>query len=415
MSDYERAVIDSCLANKRNIPLIVGELQPEDFESAVCSKAFTAINNLFDNSKPITQVTLCDNDSSIPADLFGESYIEGENLEYYISKVKEQGKRKRLKRAIAQCSNIVESQEIETDEAIHLIQDTILGNLNTYKEKDKDIEEIADTILKQYKERKKKRLAGEDIIALPTGIDKLDNVIGGLQPSTLTVIGGRQGHGKSTLAMDFFHKLTFEGHPSLYISLEQAAAEIFLYLIQKYTTYSPLNIKLGDLKSEEEHILKQAVDKLKKRPIFINDQSRKLSDLITTIRTHHITDGIEVVVIDYLQLIENPHKKEPRHIEVAGISRSLKQLTMNLNISIIALSQLNKEPEGRPSKKIYLSDTRESEAITQDADYVIFLNRPSIYGDDEKDYISLAKNRYGTTVNKIHLNYDSKYNTYREV
>ncbi|MCK5185896.1 MAG: DnaB-like helicase C-terminal domain-containing protein, partial [Deltaproteobacteria bacterium] len=168
-------------------------------------------------------------------------------------------------------------------------------------------------------------------------------------------------------------------------------------------------------KSEEEVILKQAVDKLKKRPIFINDQSRKLSDLITTIRTHHITDGIEVMVIDYLQLIENPHKREPRHIEVAGISRSLKQLTMNLNISIVALSQLNKEPEGRPSKKIYLSDTRESEAITQDADYVIFLNRPSIYGDDEKDYISLAKNRYGTTVNKIHLNYDSKYNTYREV
>ncbi|MCK5513499.1 MAG: AAA family ATPase, partial [Deltaproteobacteria bacterium] len=336
MSDYERAVIDSCLANKKNIPLIVGELQPEDFESAVCNKAFTAINNLFNNSKPITQVTLSDNDSSIPADLFGESYIEGENLEYYISKVKEQGKRKRLKRALAQCSSIVESQEIETDEAIHLIQDTILGNLNTYnKEKDKDIEEIADTILKQYKERKKKRLAGEDIIALPTGIDKLDNVIGGLQPSTLTVIGGRQGHGKSTLAMDFFHKLTLEGHPSLYISLEQAAAEIFLYLIQKYTTYSPLNIKLGNLKSEEEVILKQAVDKLKKRPIFINDQSRKLSDLITTIRTHHITAGIEVVVIDYLQLIENPHKKEPRHIEVAGISRSLKQLAMNLNITII--------------------------------------------------------------------------------
>jgi replicative DNA helicase len=120
------------------------------------------------------------------------------------------------------------------------------------------------------------------------------------------------------------------------------------------------------------------------------------------------------VIIDYLQLIENPKKKEPRHVEVAGISRTLNRLAMELNISIIGLSQLNKEPENRASKKIYLSDTRESEAITQDADYVIFLYRPQIYGDREEDYISLAKNRHGQTIEKINLRWNADYNRYED-
>ena len=176
-----------------------------------------------------------------------------------------------------------------------------------------------------------------------------------------------------------------------------------------------MNIKLGNLSEGDEALLRQAIEKFKKFPLFINDRARTLSDIVTTIRTLHLTESIEVVIIDYLQLIENPRKGEPRHIEVAGISRTLKQLTMQLNISIIALSQLNKEPEGRTNKKIYLSDTRESEAITQDADYVIFLYRPSIYWDDERDYISLAKNRHGTMIDKIHLNYNQPYNRYEEV
>lgn len=201
-------------------------------------------------------------------------------------------------------------------------------------------------------------------------------------------------------------------HPVLYITLEQRKIEIFLYLIQKYTTFKPLDIKMGNLKPEDEPLLRQAVEKFKKLPLFINDKARTLSDIVTIIRTLHLTEGIEVVIIDYLQLIENPRKGEARHIEVSGISRALKQLSMELDIAIIALSQLNKEPQERASKKIYLSDTRESEAITQDSDFVIFLYRPSLYGDDERDYISLAKNRHGPTIDKIYLKWDEKYNRY---
>jgi len=124
---------------------------------------------------------------------------------------------------------------------------------------------------------------------------------------------------------------------------------------------------------------------------------------------------IKLVVLDYIQLIEHHIKNEARHISVAAISRALKRLAMDLNIPIIALSQLNKENEARHNKKIYLSDLRESEAIGHDADSVIFINRPSIYGDNGSDYLELAKNRHGITISKIPVKWNFRFNIYEEV
>lgn len=118
-------------------------------------------------------------------------------------------------------------------------------------------------------------------------------------------------------------------------------------------------------------------------------------------------------MVDYLQLIENPLKGEPRHLQVAQVSRALKRLAMDTNISIIALTQLNKDPEGR-SGKIHLADVRESESISHDADQILFLHRPSLYGEHESDYLELAKNRHGERIAKIPVQWDGRYNTYRE-
>jgi replicative DNA helicase len=126
------------------------------------------------------------------------------------------------------------------------------------------------------------------------------------------------------------------------------------------------------------------------------------------------SQGVKLVVVDYLQLIENAVKGEPRHMQVAGISRALKRLAMDLNIPILALSQLNKNPEERVGGKIHLSDMRESEAISQDADYVIFVHRPVLMGKDDKDHLELAKNRYGETISRVNVIYDKARNTYSE-
>ncbi len=123
---------------------------------------------------------------------------------------------------------------------------------------------------------------------------------------------------------------------------------------------------------------------------------------------------VKFVLVDYLQLIENAVKGEPRHIQVSGISRALKRLAMDLNIPILALSQLNKNPEERVSGKIYLSDMRESEAISQDADYVIFIHRPTLMDREDKDHLELAKNRHGETIPRVNVTFDPIRNTYRQ-
>lgn len=414
MSDFEKSIIDSCLSDKRNLYGVLHELQPEDFESAVCQKALIAMSRLVKNGDPVTSVTLCDYDKTIPQDLFGDNGVGGQDLDYFIKKVQEQGKEKRLNKMVDHCQNILKNSETSIDEKVELVQNLVLQGTNTNRAPEMDTQSIGDAVLALYEDAKKRRLAGEPVIQRPTGIKRLDETIGGLLGATLLIIAGRQGFGKSTLAMDILFKLIRANHPTLYISLEQTSAEIFLYLVQKYSTFKPLDIKKGNLKPKDEPLLRKAIDDLMGLPLFLNNKSRTLNEIVTTIRTLHLTKGVGVVIVDNLQLIENPKKGEARHIEVAGISRTLKRLAMELDISIIALSQLNKEPEGRANKRIYLSDTRESEAITQDADFVIFLYRPSFYGDDEGDYISLAKNRHGPMINKIPLWWNPKFNRYED-
>jgi replicative DNA helicase len=152
-------------------------------------------------------------------------------------------------------------------------------------------------------------------------------------------------HGKSTLSMDIFLNAINRGFTSLYVSMEQPSAEILLHLIQKETGIKPLDIKRGSLTAEEERILTCDIyPRFKKLPVHYEDQTRTLKEVLMRVRRMILSHKIRFVVIDYLQLIENPLKGEPRHIEVAGISRALKRLAMDLNISIL-LSQLNKNPE----------------------------------------------------------------------
>jgi len=147
----------------------------------------------------------------------------------------------------------------------------------------------------------------------------------------------------------------------------------------------------------------------------LHDQARTLNEVVMTVRRMVLSQKVRFAVVDYLQLVENRIKGEARHIEVAGISRGLKRLAMDLKISILALSQLNKNPEERESKRISLADMRESEAISQDADYVIFIHRPVLMGKDDKDHLELAKNRHGETIARINVVYDRLKNTYREM
>ena len=215
--------------------------------------------------------------------------------------------------------------------------------------------------------------------------------------------------------MDIFFRAGKSGIPCLYISLNKHPAKFSFFIAQKFTGISPLNVNLGTVNQAQDGIIKSAIRRLGELFYSFEDGFSKLSDIVLKIKGKVLSRGIKLVVVDYIQLIENRQKNEARHIEVAGISRTLKRLAMDLNIAIVALSQLNKECESRAGNKIYISDCRESEAISHDADAVIFLNRPALYGDDGSDFIELAKNRHGQTIQKIKVRWDARYNTYNEI
>jgi len=397
------------------LPLIFDAVHPSDFTHGAYSKAFAALRALYQEGAAIDPLAVAKRAGITTSDFpwNGEYYFSGFNLDYHAQQVRQQGQRNRLRMALKSALKDTEDESKELPDIQAGISNDLFKVLaDTQQRHDRD---IAGEVLAFYEQRKKEKAEGKRLAGIETGISQLDNVLGGLQPGTLTIIGGRSSHGKSTLALDFFFRAGKALVSCLYVSLEQTAQEIFLYLLQKFTSISSLTVKLGTVNQGQETIIRDAIKRLGELPYCFEDGCSKLSDIVLKVKGKVLSKGVKLVVVDYIQLIENQMKGEARHLEVAGISRMLKRLAMDMGIAIVALSQLNKESENRSGKKIYLSDCRESEAISHDADAVIFLSRPSLYGDDGADFIELAKNRHGQTISKIKVKWDAKFNTYNEI
>lgn len=426
--EVEKVIFEACLRDReeegKNVPIILDRVQVDDLYSEKRKAYLKAIISLNEKKAPIDSITLsCElkiqgyeiTSTEILEDL-SDHYFLGLDIDYYIDQLKICSKRRKLQTSLYNAIRKVQDTSTEYAKLEENITQELMAILDGGKDdRIKTGRNLLGDILENYYKRKTCKEVRETF-GVPTGFKALDSILGGLQDGTLGILAGRQHHGKSTAAMDMFLYALKNGISSLYISLEQPSPEILLHLIQKETGIKPLNIKSGNLTENEERILTGEIySEFKKLPVFFEDQTRTLGEISMKIRRMVLSHQVKFVVADYLQLIENPIKGEPRHIEVAGISRALKRLAMDLNIPILALSQLNKNPEERESKKIYLSDMRESEAISQDTDYVIFIHRPVLMGKDDKDHLELAKNRHGEAIPRVNVNWDRRRNTYREL
>jgi replicative DNA helicase len=421
MSDFERALLGSVTRFPGSIPILFDELREEDFSSPKHRAIFRAMGSLHEKKAPIDILTLSNElkgQGIQPSELIEmeDFAFDGMDLDYYSGKVKEDSRRRKLESFLSETleetkdsSNDYQEVEGRTIQGIMEILDR--GKERTLKTPEVLLKDILETYYRRKTQRGEWKLTGA-----PTGFKTIDETLGGLQDGTLGILAGRQHHGKSTVAMDILLSAAKSGTPSLYISLEQPSSEILLYLIQKESGIEPLRIKRGDLLESEERTLTQDIySRFKTLPFLFEDRTRTLNEVVMKVRRMVFSQEVKLVVVDYLQLIENAVKGEPRHMQVAGISRALKRLAMDLNIPILALSQLNKNPEERVSGKIYLSDMRESEAISQDADYVLFIHRPTLMDRGDRDHLELAKNRHGKMIPRVNVTFDQIMNAYREV
>lgn len=290
------------------------------------------------------------------------------------------------------------------DEAEKVISDNT-GQL--LKSSDSTFAEIADQEMKNIQ-----IAATGDIAGTPTGISDLDKQISGLCPPDLIIVAARPGAGKSSLVFSIMTTLGFNNIPAGLVTLEMSKGQVFNRMVSIHSGIYASKIRDRTMSDDEKNRYYQFSSLMKKWPVHINETANTLNKLRVKATIWKNKYGIKVLFVDYLQLMngEGRKKGQNREGEISDISRGLKQLAKQLDMPIVALSQLSREVEKRPSKMPQLSDLRESGSLEQDADFVLFLMRPEYYkmtGSVElsgKEYsveglciADLAKSRHGST------------------
>jgi replicative DNA helicase len=244
---------------------------------------------------------------------------------------------------------------------------------------------------------------GSEVTGLATGFDDLDRLTAGLQPQNLVILAARPAMGKSSLALGVSQFVSVKlQRPSIIFSLEMSKLEIVNRLLSSEARIDSSRLRTGRLEDTDWRKLGDALGSLSEAPLFIDDTpSITLMEIRAKSRRLKQKHGLDLVIVDYLQLMQSHRRSENRQQEVSEISRGLKMLAKELDVPVVALSQLSRQPESRTDKRPMLADLRESGSIEQDADIVAFIYRDEVYDEDSPDKgiaeLIVAKHRNGAT------------------
>ncbi len=412
--EAEGGVLGSLLLYPERTDLIRGVIEADDFFSQPYGKVFQALLDMTDQGQPVDVLTLREELSRRgQLDLVGGPAALAEltsgvpnsaNLLYYAQLVRDKAKLRRLVRTATEVLEAAYKAERPADEvadwAEHLIFE--LGERGSLRE----AAPIQDVLKTAYHELEvlSQRDEGELTTGLATDYYELDRLLSGLQKSEFIVVAGRPSMGKSTLALNILHRVGVQQKvPSALFTLEMTKESIARNMLCASSRVDGARMRNGRLNEEDWTRLTRAADQLSQAPIFIDDTpSISLGELRGKCRRLHRQHQVGLVIIDYLQLMQGPPQGREinRQQEISDISRGLKAIARELDVPLVALSQLNRSVEGRADHKPILSDLRESGAIEQDADVVLLLHRPSYYNPDDEPgiaHVVVAKQRNGPT------------------
>ena len=409
--EAEKAVLGSMLSSKEAVSKTIQWLKPDHFYKDAHSKIYSVMLYLFENNEPIDTVSLIDalNKQKELDDVGGAYFITGlvelvptpAHAERYSRIVLE----KSLLRRLIKMSHEIAKEAYDDSREIDEILDTVeKGLFNITQNRLKGGFTHIDPILQETFEKLDYLSTKKgSVIGVPSGLVDLDDITSGFQESDLIIIAGRPGMGKTALALTLIRNASIENNVGVgMFSLEMANHQLAMRLLCAEGRVDSHLVRTGNLPKSHWKNLSLSVGTLAEAPIYLDDTpALSVLELRAKARRLKAEKDIGMVVVDYLQLMQGPQFTESRQQEISNISRSLKALAKELNIPVIALSQLSRAVEQRAEKKPQLSDLRESGAIEQDADVVIFLYRPWIYTGEEEDKgkaeIIIAKQRNGPT------------------
>ncbi len=435
--EAEQCVLGGILLDKDSIHKVLEVLSPDgsDFYHDAHSKLFKAMVSLADRGVPIDPVTVTDlfKDSDALDSVGGVSYI-GEivdavptaaNILYYARIVREKSLLRRLINAatdiVARGFEGVGSVDELIDDAERIIfdvsQDRVKRSFYALRDIIKDTFE---TIERLYE--KKTHVTG-----IPTGFKDLDKLTAGLQPSDLIIIAGRPGMGKTAFCLNIAEYVAVEENmPVAIFSLEMSKEQLVQRMLSSKARVDLQRIRNGFLRDEDWGRLTTSVGALYEAPVYIDDTpSQSVLELRAKARRWKSELGLRLIIVDYLQLMRARGYVESREQEISEISRSLKAMAKELHIPVVALSQLSRRTEQREGNRPQLADLRESGAIEQDADVVMFVYREAFYkpcdcprelctcGVRRNAEIIVAKQRNGPT-DTINLTFFSEYTRFED-
>jgi replicative DNA helicase len=394
--DVEELVLGALMLEKNAVNTAIEILQKEMFYKEAHSKIFEAIYGLFDDSEPVDIATVTNRlRKNGHLDLVGGPFYitqltlkvtSAANIEFH-SRIISQ---KFIQRELIRISTDIVKQAFEETTDVFELLDGAEKNLFAIAENylHKSAGDMDKIVAEAIKNIEKATQQEGSISGIPSGFHDIDNITAGWQPSDLIILAARPGMGKTAFALTVARNIAVEHKKAVAVfSLEMAAAQLVTRLISAEAEIDAAKLKKGDLTQDEWEKLISASGNLSKAPLYIDDTpALSIFELRAKCRRLKDNRDIQLIVIDYLQLMTGGNDQGNREQEISTISRSLKALAKELQIPIITLSQLNRSVETRGgSKKPQLSDLRESGAIEQDADMVTFIYRPDYYGLENQD------------------------------
>lgn len=409
--EAEQSVLGSLLIDRDAILRIAPFLRAEDFYRESHAQIYQAILDLFERREPADFVTLCDTleRRGVLEAVGGPGYVASLinavptsiHVEHYARIVELAALRRRLIDAAGQIARLAYEEDRDIDEVIDRAEAAIFEV--TERRESKDLVSIKRLLADYYDRIEYLQQHREEMVGLPSGFIDLDRLLGGLQRSDLIIIAGRPGMGKTSFGLTIAQQAALK-HKAVvaFFTLEMSGEQLVQRMISAETGIDSRRLMVGDIHDLEWDRFVKASGDLSEALIFVDDTpSPSPLEIRSKCRRLAAEYDLDLVIIDYMQLMAAGVRTENRQQEISYISRSLKGLARELRVPVIALSQLSRAVEARQDKRPILSDLRESGSIEQDADVVMFIYRDEVYDEltDRRNIadIIVAKHRNGPT------------------
>jgi replicative DNA helicase len=433
--EAEQSVLGSMMLSKDAIADVIEVIKPGDFYRPAHELIYDAILDLYARGEPADAVTVSAELTRTGqlARIGGASYLHTliavvptpANAGYYAAIVADRATLRRLVSAgtrIVQMGYEAASGSTDLAGTVDDVVDRAQVEIYDVTERrtSEDYVHIESLLQFTLDEIEKISQTGGIGTGIPTGFQQLDEITNGLHPGQMITVAGRPGSGKSTLALDFARSAAVKNRrPTAIFSLEMGKLEIMMRLFSAEAGVALQNMRSGHMSDQDWRRLALRSSELAEAPLFIDDSPNlTMMEIRAKARRLRQRHDLQLIVIDYLQLMTSAKRVESRQQEVSEFSRSMKLLAKELDVPVVALSQLNRSPEQRQDKKPMLSDLRESGSIEQDSDLVLLVHRPDLYEPEteragEADLI-IAKHRNGPTAT-VAVAFQGRYSRFADM